>query len=164
MPCASLKNAFQVDENMDRAQKRDAVRQQKFFFRKDVFPAGHSMDFPCTEPIPLPEGDRVTTPCTEARANPQPAPDNETQGTSTASPCPCSQVKTNGSSSPYMRFTPPLEKEKALRNCYPDIAPPVILDRKPVQEEYEEMTINEIINGKVQLNLRFMIWKIKTPY
>ncbi len=33
----------EVDENMKRAQKRDASRQEKFFFRKSVFPSGWSI-------------------------------------------------------------------------------------------------------------------------
>ncbi|KAL1744780.1 glutamate-cysteine ligase-domain-containing protein [Schizophyllum fasciatum] len=31
-----------VDENMQRAQLRNAAAEQKFFFRKDIFPPGHS--------------------------------------------------------------------------------------------------------------------------
>ena len=141
---------------MNRAQKRDAIHQQKFYFRKDVFPAGDGMDFPCTEPVPEPEGDRVTTPC---KANPQSALGNGSQATASGSPCPRNEAQTNGSSSPNMRFLLPLKKEKALRNCYPDVAPPVTLERKPVEEEYEEMTINEIINGKVHLSFKFKFYK-----
>ena len=46
---------------------------------------------------------------------------------------------------------PPVGKDKVLRNCYPEFEPPEILERAPVDEEYEEMTINEIINGKVRV-------------
>lgn len=41
-------------------------------------------------------------------------------------------------------------KERRLRNCYPPIPPPEEgLPNVAVDEEYEEMTMNEILNGKV---------------
>ena len=46
-----------------------------------------------------------------------------------------------------------MKKEKKLRNCF--VPPPMPEDAfeslrgHAVEEEYEEMTINEIINGKV---------------
>ncbi|KAF8513160.1 glutamate-cysteine ligase-domain-containing protein [Hysterangium stoloniferum] len=100
-----------VDENMNRAQKRDAVREQKFYFRKNVLAPGRSMDFPYTEAA-------TDNTHAEAKAN-----------------------------SPYHSHAP-IHKDKVLRNCYPDVQPPEGLERPPVEEEYEEMTINEIINGK----------------
>jgi glutamate--cysteine ligase catalytic subunit len=113
---------------MNRAQERDAVHRQKFYFRKDVFPTGRSKDFPFTEPMP--GATTQSVPCGEAQ--------------NTATPRPCSETKVNGTSPPHAHP----KKEKALRNCYPDVQP-VTLERKPVEEEYEEMSINEIINGKV---------------
>ncbi|KIK67150.1 hypothetical protein GYMLUDRAFT_69344 [Collybiopsis luxurians FD-317 M1] len=54
--------------------------------------------------------------------------------------------KSSGSSSPVDGVRP---KERKLRNCFP---PPEIPEdgiyRGPVEEEYEEMTIDEIMNGK----------------
>jgi glutamate--cysteine ligase catalytic subunit len=44
----------------------------------------------------------------------------------------------------------PRTKEKEMRNCFPP--PPLpenMLNRGPVEDEYEEMTMNEIMNGKV---------------
>lgn len=44
----------------------------------------------------------------------------------------------------------PASKEKRLRNCFPD--PPLPENGAnvlPIEEEYEEMTLNEIMNGKV---------------
>ncbi|KAF7793913.1 hypothetical protein EIP86_005035 [Pleurotus ostreatoroseus] len=49
-----------VDENMARAQKRDAVRTQKFFFRKDVFPAG----------VPSPLSSPASSPHSSGSASP----------------------------------------------------------------------------------------------
>lgn len=127
---------------MNRAQKRDAVHQQKFYFRKDVFPAGRNMDFPCTTPVPSSDGE--DSPCSDTKINSRPAPCGEVQAAS--SPHPCSEANVNG----FSLHAAPLGKENALRNCYPDVEP-VTLERMPVDEEYEEMTINEIINGKVYL-------------
>lgn len=49
----------QVDQNMARAQKRDAVGSQKFYFRKDVFPAGTS---PLSTPLSSPHSSGSTSP------------------------------------------------------------------------------------------------------
>ncbi|KAJ7287577.1 glutamate-cysteine ligase catalytic subunit [Mycena rebaudengoi] len=83
-----------VDENMARAQRRDAAQSGKFYFRKDV---------------------------------------GSLQGSASSS--------TSSSCSSG--------KEKKLRNCFPD--PPLPehgVPVLPVEEEYEEMTMNEIMNGK----------------
>jgi glutamate--cysteine ligase catalytic subunit len=57
----------------------------------------------------------------------------------------------SGCSSP--RGEVPLKKDKKMRNCFPPLPLMNIgaLDGRPVDEEYEEMTMNEIINGKVRL-------------
>ncbi|KAJ7072365.1 glutamate-cysteine ligase catalytic subunit [Mycena amicta] len=95
-----------VDENMARAQQRDAAQSGKFFFRKNVG-----------------------------------SPHQSASSSATSSSC------NSGCNSPVI--DPTLIKEKKLRNCFPD--PPLpesgLLDL-PVQDEYEEMTMNEIINGK----------------
>ncbi|KAK2464300.1 hypothetical protein APHAL10511_003757 [Amanita phalloides] len=87
-----------VDENMQRAQVRDASGSQKFFFRKNVYALGSS----------------------------------------TAS--------SSGSVSPIDEV--PRKKERKLRNCFPPIPMPEngVLER--VEQEYEEMTLQEIMNGK----------------
>ena len=95
---------------MARAQRRDAVRAQKFFFRKDVFPSASS----------------------------QP---------SRASSTPSSPVSEHGGP---IHVNGVNGKEKKLRNCYP--LPPKPDDApapRAVQGEYEEMTMEEIMNGKV---------------
>ncbi|KAK7035478.1 glutamate--cysteine ligase [Paramarasmius palmivorus] len=80
-----------VDENMGRAQVRDAISCQKFFFRKNIY-------------------------------------------TSATPP-------SSGQSSP-------ITKEKRLRNCFPTPPPPENGQLQPVEDEYEEMTMGEIMNGR----------------
>ncbi|KAF9051084.1 glutamate-cysteine ligase catalytic subunit [Hymenopellis radicata] len=90
-----------VDENMSRAQLRDASNSQKFFFRKNVFREGSS------------------------------------RSSSVASSCCSSAV--NGDAP---------RKEKQLRNCFPTVpAPEDGIQKEPVEQEYAEMTMNEIMNG-----------------
>jgi glutamate--cysteine ligase catalytic subunit len=90
-----------VDDNMQRAQKRDAVLSEKFFFRKDVFPPGSS------------------TPSSAA---------------SESSCCGCGDGKT---------------KEKKLKNCFPPLPKPANGYKVgSVYDEYEEMTMKEIMGGK----------------
>ena len=57
----------------------------------------------------------------------------------------------SGCSSPRGEV-PQLKKDKKMRNCFPPLPLPDsrALNRRPVDEEYEEMTMNEIINGKVR--------------
>ncbi|EMD37301.1 hypothetical protein CERSUDRAFT_113950 [Gelatoporia subvermispora B] len=96
-----------VDENMARAQRRDALHTQKFYFRKDVFPPGST----------------------------------------SATPTP--SATSSGYSSPIDGTNGVPRKEKKLRNCYPEApAPENGFRRTPVEQEYEEMTLAEIMNGK----------------
>ncbi|KAF7321268.1 Glutamate-cysteine ligase catalytic subunit [Mycena kentingensis (nom. inval.)] len=95
-----------VDENMARAQKRDAAQSGKFFFRKNV-----------------------------------------SSPPSSAAPSSCN----SGCSSPIADTMPvPIPiKDKKMRNCFPD--PPLPESDSlsmPVDDEYEEMSMDEIINGK----------------
>ncbi|KAJ7680279.1 glutamate-cysteine ligase catalytic subunit [Mycena polygramma] len=95
-----------VDENMARAQQRDAAQSGKFYFRKDV-------------------GSRRQSAASSAAS----------------SSC------NSGCNSPVDGPRP--LKEKKMRNCFPDPPLPANgVDALPVEEEYEEMTMNEIMNGK----------------
>ncbi|KAF5389460.1 hypothetical protein D9757_004255 [Collybiopsis confluens] len=86
-----------VDENMARAQARNASRSGHFYFRKEVYSPGNS-------------------------------------------------PKSSGSNSPVDGAKP---KSRKLGNCFtPPEIPEDGINRGPVTEEYEEMTIDEIINGK----------------
>ena len=83
---------------MQRAQRRDAVLSEKFYFRKDIFPPG---------------------------STPSSASSNDSESR--------------------------LKKERKLRNCYPSLPKPANGYKVgPVQSEYEEMTLQEIMNGKVR--------------
>ncbi|KAI5477538.1 glutamate-cysteine ligase catalytic subunit [Pseudohyphozyma bogoriensis] len=117
-----------VDENMHRAHRRDAVNQEKFFFRKNLFsPApGHACD-PQPTPVPETNGDSAldglpshingytgvkatpSTTCSSHSCTRAPTPTGE-----------AGEVNGNG-------------KEKVVFG--------------PVEDEYGEFTINEIING-----------------
>lgn len=104
-------SAVQVDVNMERAQKRDAARQDKFYFRKSVFPEGFK------RPNGLP------TPPSEAP--------NEEDGL-----IPIRIHKGDcGRCFTHPAFLMPLEGIDSI------------------ETEYEEMSLNEIINGKVRSNL-----------
>lgn len=99
---------FKVDENMVRAQKRDAVRQGKFFFRKNVLPPGYISP-------------AMSTPCSSGSCTPAEWQDGIPQ------------------------------KERKLRNCFPRVPPPSMLVDTPVEDEYDEMSMEEIFNGKVSV-------------
>ncbi|KAG9316627.1 glutamate-cysteine ligase, catalytic subunit [Chiua virens] len=94
-----------VDENMTRAQKRDAAHTGKFFFRKNVLPPGYISP-------------AMSTPSSSGS---------------------CSPVD-------WQDGMPP--KERKLRNCFPRVPAPYILVGTPVEDEYEEMSMKEIFNGK----------------
>ena len=51
---------LKVDENMKRAQRRDAARAEKFYFRKDVFPAG--VPSPLSTPLSSPHSSGASSP------------------------------------------------------------------------------------------------------
>jgi len=98
-----------VDENMARAQRRNAVHAEKFFFRKDIFPPG----------VPSP----LSTP--ESSGSSSPVEGTENGGL-------------------------PRRKEKKLRNCFPAVPKPdsSVHPFGPIEEEFGEYSLNEIINGK----------------
>ncbi len=93
---------------MQRAQKRDAARSGKFYFRRDVYLHDRS------------------------------------RASSAAS---CSSGSANGS----------VPKQKKLGNCFAPPNPPVNGELKvPVQDEYEEMSMDNIINGQVCMLLLYL--------
>jgi len=104
MSICSLQFFPQVDENMQRAQLRDARRSGRFYFRKDVYPHDRSV------------------------------------ASSAASLCSGSSSLLDGS----------IPKQKKLGNCFTPPGPPVNGELNvPITDEYEEMTMDEIMNGKV---------------
>lgn len=88
---------------MARAQRRDAARSGKFYFRKDVLPPGHA-----TLTISPPSYSGLCSPVEGAPA-----------------------------------------KEKLLRNCFPPVPRPSYVEDGPIEDEFEEMTVEEIFVGKV---------------
>lgn len=104
-------SAVQVDVNMERAQKRDAARQGKFYFRKSIFPEGFKR--PNVLPTPPPEDpndEDVLIPIRIHKGD-------------------CGRCFT------HPAFLTPLEGVD------------------PIEAEYEEMNLNEVINGKVRSHL-----------
>lgn len=61
-----------------------------------------------------------------------------------------STTSSSGDSTPSDRF--PIKKEKKMGNCFPPPQLPEdgVLNRLPVDKEYDEFTMNEIMNGKVR--------------
>jgi len=94
----------QVDENMQRAQLRNASSSSKFYFRKNTLPPAH----------------RSLTSSTASSSG-------------TNSP-------TSSSNSGYLR-----RKETDFFPLPPQANG---VNRGPVEDEYEEMSMNEIMNGK----------------
>ena len=102
-----------VDENMQRAQHRDALRTEKFYFRKDIF---------------LPNSSRSSTASNSGTSSP------------VGGDGPCGGIS-NG-------FHP--KKANKMRNCFPEVPPPSEeYTARKVEDEYEEMTVEEVMNGKV---------------
>jgi glutamate--cysteine ligase catalytic subunit len=91
---------------MQRAQSRDALGREKFYFRKNLFGPGSSRT---------------------------------------------SSANSSGLSSPVDSGCECFDrKPKVMQNCFPDIPPPPRDYKAPrVHHEYEEMTIKEIMTGKV---------------
>lgn len=102
---------------MARAQRRNAVGSQKFYFRKDVFP---------------PSSSRASSASSSSASSP------------VDGPSPCASCNGVGAAS--------ARKEKKLRNCFPLAPKPEEDDYTSgaVEDEYEEMSMVEIMNGKVR--------------
>lgn len=116
-PAFSLIAVPQVDENMQRAQKRNAVLEQRFWFRKCPTPSGHHTS-PFTTPPPGSPVSSATTFSEQAA---------QINGATTG-PRPAF------TSADESRCPSPLSSVSGVGN---------------IDDEYEEMTINEIINGNV---------------
>lgn len=114
---------------MKRAQPRDAISENKFWFRKSVFPgrtlAKHdTRSRPASPPIP---------PATSTASRPVSWNGNSVPPSPT-SPNGFAHVNGNG------HALSAAASEAGTRPCSPT---------GPVDDEYEEMTVDEIINGKV---------------
>ena len=100
-----------ITENMETAHKRDAVLTEKFFFRKDPFPARQARFYV--------NGDESSS-------------DSNISGSSNTA---------NSEGDAGMHSSTPASGLASSR-------PPTPLPTGPVEDEYELMTIAEIINGK----------------
>lgn len=114
MMLAKLNIISQVDENMRIAQRRDAVRLESFFFRKNVFSSGRPSRSPSVASDPSSVESLLDGNC---------------------------------------------KKGRKLLNCYPPPEPPEEgLAAGPVEQEYEKMTIEEIMLGKARV-LSKIFWR-----
>ena len=114
---------MQVDKNMRRAQQRDAVNEARFYFRREVF-------------TPTPSRATSGTGTPDITAHPHPCPDaSSTNGIANG----FHNDQNNGR-----------RKQRVMENCFP---PPPLPDEGlvsgSVKEEYDEYTMDEIINGRV---------------
>jgi len=148
-----------VDENMTRAHVRDAARTGKFFFRKDVFAAGHLRSAspsivgsaegrsPTISPLPG-NSDVPCLPCQEAARGTNHAAHDSDSDASSLGPLP-PLSKPGAAALEELRLGK--HKESRLMNCFPAVPKPPeeeLNHRVSVEEEYEEMTMDEIMNGK----------------
>ncbi|GAA5974921.1 hypothetical protein JCM5350_004505 [Sporobolomyces pararoseus] len=135
-----------VDENMHRAHRRDAINSQKFYFRKNLFDPkpGHGCDPSLDTPLP-------TTTNGNGNGNGngyQHSPSSSSSLSSSddqippTSPC-CSSHSPSRAPSP----TPATNSSSTTS---PLSGSPSSFG--PIEEEYEEFTINEIINGSPSKN------------
>ena len=133
----------QVDENMHRAHRRDAVNTQKFYFRKNLYsPApGVKCDY-STPPSPPPfaTDDNITTSVTSAPAVPILLPNGLAALRPTFPPAP-SACSSHGDS---RSTSPTAETDTGAPSSPTSSTAPL----GPVEEEYDEFTINEVINGQ----------------
>ena len=122
----------QVDENMHRAHRRDAVNQQKFYFRKDIMTK---------------QSGSLLSRLKAMSAPATPAPSSPTMTSGHRTPNGVNGV--NGNGTPHE----PSIKQEFVGPCCAEVDAELAkaaaqTPTGPVEDEYEEMTINEIINGK----------------
>jgi len=134
-----------VDENMQRAQKRGATMNQKFYFRKNPFPPDMP-SLPHTTPTESIRSSRTSTPIPTQNGDVQVQDGHhnpayhigETNGIHKALVFGKDGIKKH-----QRRNSTCSSEESVVQSRCP--SPP---ESGPVEEEYEEMTITEIINGK----------------
>jgi glutamate--cysteine ligase catalytic subunit len=147
--------ARQVDENMQRAQRRDAVKEQKFWFRKDVFPAPRSHNASMasspsipSELLPAANGDCGCSGSDGVNGS------GASNGAVNASGNIVGSTTSSGASTPLSNASSHT-KSRRMNNCYTPPPPPEDgLPSTPVEHEYAEFTLNEIMNGAVRIPSR----------
>ncbi|KAF8326647.1 glutamate-cysteine ligase catalytic subunit [Cantharellus anzutake] len=138
-----------VDENMQHAQKREAISNQKFYFRKSVFPSDMGSPFGSLDTTPI-QPDIVAEHVygDSGQANGDRKVDGVVECERRDSTC-GSEISVT-SSSDHVR-NPPFS---AAQSRPPSTA---TTEFGPVEDEYEKMTISEIFNGKVR---RFILHEV----
>ena len=157
----------QVDENMRRAHVRGAATSGKFFFRKNVFRRGSATSSTNGDT----DRSRGGSDCGECRkCGEDAAKAAPTSGAASAATSPTTGLSRTPSSSSLSSANSgaPLpgpgaaaleeaklgrKKETRLRNCFPVEPAPSEVERTarqrvPVEEEYDEMSMEEIMCGK----------------
>ncbi|KAH7108152.1 glutamate-cysteine ligase catalytic subunit [Auriculariales sp. MPI-PUGE-AT-0066] len=136
-----------VDENMARAHVRGAARSGNFFFRKNVFLRGSDL----RSSSPSTNGNsRSGSDCGECRkCGDEPNLSRTPSSTSLSSANSAAPLPGPGAAA-LEEAAMGHKKEARLRNCFPTVPPPSNVERQfgPVEEEYEEMTIEQIMCGK----------------
>lgn len=109
---------------MERAQRRSAVTEQKFWFKKQVYPSGSGLGYSHQTPMasPPPSPTRSETPSHQAWE---------------------SHVKKDVSTNANVNGT---SQRSADQSRCPS---PQTANTGNLEDEYEEMTISEVINGNV---------------
>ncbi|GAA5922707.1 hypothetical protein JCM1841_001112 [Sporobolomyces salmonicolor] len=122
-----------VDENMHRAHRRDAVNSQKFYFRKNLFDPkpGHGCD------------PSLDTSISASTAAPQPN-GGTSNGTGSHDHSSASSSASSSAPSDVRSPSPSCSSHGPSRAPSP---PPPVPSFGPVEDEYAEFTLNEVING-----------------
>ncbi|KAH9166432.1 glutamate-cysteine ligase catalytic subunit [Lactarius sanguifluus] len=126
-----------VDENMRRAQQRDAVNQAKFFFRREIFTPASSR-----------ATSGATTPDDDACFSSRPFSTLPTDAGVGAGAD--NQAPSNGTTNSSRQRHSSRPKRRVMANCFPPPPPPLEEEATggSVNEEYAEYTMDEIINGR----------------
>ncbi|GJN91384.1 hypothetical protein Rhopal_004405-T1 [Rhodotorula paludigena] len=136
-----------VDENMHRAHRRDAINTQRFFFRKNLFDPkpGHPCD-PGLDTNPA-----FTTASSSASASAPPPTHSNGNGharePSSASDCPSLPVTACSSHAPSRAPSPSAYSSPSTA---PSSATSPPSSFGPVEDEYAEFTLAELINGSTR--------------
>ncbi|EJU04328.1 glutamate-cysteine ligase catalytic subunit, partial [Dacryopinax primogenitus] len=149
-----------VDENMKTAQKRDAARKDRFWFRKFVYPQDRA--FELRHAVEACQGQGWTgtpTPAATPAATPGPSRGSSPPTSAVHTPLtplsPISPPRTNGfpphthtHQHQHQHQHTQDERSRPVSASQSRCPSPGLPERGPVEEEYELMTLDEIVNGK----------------
>lgn len=139
---------IQVDENMHRAHRRDAINTQKFYFRKNLFDPkpGHPCD-PSLDALSssLPTVGEDISPPRQPRSPDVPNGFGGGGGSHAREPSRCESS---------------CSSHRPSRVPSPDLSESSV-PTGPVEDEYDEFTINEIVNGAPDRNFPGLIGVVR---